>query len=78
MRQRNETIQSLADWLGLPAAEVAIADSQRQAETDPLSMLLWQYGFISTLDQLNCALTWETAIGQPPLGRSPQGLGTGD
>ncbi|NJL02548.1 MAG: DUF2949 domain-containing protein [Spirulinaceae cyanobacterium RM2_2_10] len=62
MSQRElESIQSLADWLGLPTIEVATAYSQRRADTDPLPMLLWQYGFISSLDQLNCALAWETA-----------------
>lgn len=60
MSQRDfESIQSLANWLGLPTAEVAIAFGKRQVETDPLPMLLWQYGFISSLDQLNCALAWE-------------------
>ncbi len=63
MSQRDlESIQSLADWLGLPTAEVKLAFAKRRTETDSLPMLLWQYGFISTLNQLNWALTWETVV----------------
>jgi hypothetical protein len=54
-------IRFLQEDLSLSSASIAIALRHRAQDSDPLPMVLWQYGLV-TLDQLNRIFEWlETA-----------------
>ena len=52
-----EFCQFLQDELAVSPDELTIAIGRRKQTTDPLPMLLWQYGFI-TLSQLQTIFDW--------------------
>jgi Protein of unknown function (DUF2949) len=49
--------QFLHEELAIPNTDLAMVIDKRQQSSDPLPMLLWQYGFIS-LDQLQRIFDW--------------------
>jgi hypothetical protein len=54
-------IHFLQEELCLSSATIAVALRQRSQDSDPLPMLLWQYGLV-TLEQLDRIFEWlETA-----------------
>jgi hypothetical protein len=54
-------IQFLKDELAIPATAIAVALRHQENATNPLPMVLWQYGLI-TLEQLDQIFDWmETA-----------------
>ncbi|ELS02481.1 Protein of unknown function (DUF2949) [Xenococcus sp. PCC 7305] len=54
-------IQFLQEELAIPANSIVLAMRHLQQDSDPLPMILWQYGLI-TLQQLDKIFDWlETA-----------------
>lgn len=54
-------ITFLKEELAIPAAAIAVALKHQEQATNPLPMVLWQYGLI-TLEQLDRIFDWmETA-----------------
>ncbi|HEY9624423.1 MAG TPA: DUF2949 domain-containing protein [Crinalium sp.] len=53
----HQFIQFLQNDLAISAAEIAIALRQRELYSDPLPMILWQYGLV-TLEQLTQIFDW--------------------
>lgn len=49
--------QFLQNELAITTSELAVVIDRRQQSSDPLPMLLWQYGLV-TLDQLSAIFDW--------------------
>jgi Protein of unknown function (DUF2949) len=49
--------QFLQDELAISTSELAVVIGHRQRSSDPLPMLLWQYGLVS-LEQLSTIFDW--------------------
>ncbi len=54
----SQFINFLTEELAVPLASVSIAMRHWQHDPGPLSMILWQYGFVS-LEQLEKILDWQ-------------------
>lgn len=52
-----EFYRFLREELAISQAELAVVKQRQQHESDPLPMLLWQYGLI-TLEQLQRIFDW--------------------
>ncbi|MGK7915515.1 MAG: DUF2949 domain-containing protein [Prochloraceae cyanobacterium] len=52
-----ELIKFLQDELAISKSEIAVVLQQRRNSSDPLPMLLWQYGLVS-LEQLQQIFDW--------------------
>jgi hypothetical protein len=61
---QTQLIAFLCDELALEEAVIAIALKHRDNDTDPLHMILWNYGLIS-IEQLNQIFDW--LIAQIPI-----------
>jgi hypothetical protein len=57
MESNSNLLQYLRDELAIDRDGLNLALHKRQRSSDPLPMLLWQYGFIS-IDQLQSILDW--------------------
>jgi hypothetical protein len=56
-RRDNPLVRFLTHELAISDAAIAIALKQCTNDTDPLPMILWQYGLL-TLEQLNRTFDW--------------------
>lgn len=55
--QRHPFIQFLQTELAVPEESIAMALKYADAETNPLHMILWQYGLV-TVEQLGQIFDW--------------------
>ena len=60
---RDRYLSFLQTELNISEAELAIAVDRARASTDPLHMILWQYGLV-TLEQLDRTFDWLTEQSQ--------------
>lgn len=63
---RRLLLDFLQDELALSDAAIAVALKQCAHDTDPLPMILWQYGLLS-LEQLSCTFDWLSSQTQVPV-----------
>ncbi len=56
-RKHNQLLNFLSNELSVSEAAIAVALKQCNNDTDPLPLILWQYGLLS-LDQLNHTFDW--------------------
>lgn len=53
-----QLIKFLQEKLTISASSIAVALRMRQQDTEPLPMILWQYGLVS-LEQLDRIFEWQ-------------------
>ncbi len=56
-RRHNQLVNFLSNELAISDDAIAVALKQCNDDTDPLPLILWQYGLLS-LDQLNHTFDW--------------------
>jgi hypothetical protein len=57
-KKDTQLIKFLQEKLTISASSIAVALRQRHQDTEPLPMILWQYGLVS-LEQLDRIFEWQ-------------------